>query len=108
MNQVIEELKADNEALRKVITDLADVNGQMTVALLGRLVRDQQAAIDRQELVISRLKRELKALTDLVTDNKMAITREADKRQLALNVIEDKHDRLVTRLKEKFDGEAAK
>lgn len=106
MNQIIDELKTDNEALRKVIQDLADVNGQMTVALLGRLARDQQAAIDRQELQIAALKRELKALGESVVNTAMAVTREADKRQLAFNLVEDNHKRLVDRLKVKFEGEA--
>ena len=108
MNQVIEELKADNEALRKVITDLADLNGQMSMALLARLVRGQQQEIDRQELEIASLKRQVKQLMQSVENAGLAIDREARKRETAHNVIDEKVDKLIARLKAKFDGESAK
>lgn len=108
MNQIIEELKVDNAAMQKIIADLSELTGHMTNAYLGRLVREQQTAIDRQEIVIAGLKRELKALTAAVEKNATAITREGDKRQLAVNVIEDRHARLVERLKAKFENGEAK
>jgi hypothetical protein len=71
--------------------------------LLARLLRSQQEAIDKQEIEIAALKRQIKTLAKSVEANEIAIVREGEKRTLALNVTDDRHERLVQRLKVKFD-----
>jgi hypothetical protein len=66
-------------------------------------LRSQQEAIDKQEIEIAALKRQIKTLAKSVEANEIAIVREGEKRTLALNVSDDRHERLVQRLKVKFD-----
>ena len=105
MNQITEELTQDPEKLKDVIGDLCDIVGKMSLSYLTTIVRNQQTTIDRQELQIASLKRQVKSMEKTLQETAIAVQDEARKRETAVNVLDERLDRAAKLMRTKSDGE---